>query len=105
MSKLVLSQLVPSKYDKVDLTSIVQAICTQINLVSEGRLAGRYQAQASVPVSVAAAVGDVIWDSNCTVRGSVAPGVAASYVRLGWICTAGSETAPTFVEWRVLTGT
>jgi len=105
LSKLVLHQLVPSKYDKSDFTPIILAICSQVNALAEGRLIGRHQAQASVPVSVSAAVGDVIWDSNCTVRGSVAPGIAASYVRLGWICTAGSPTAPTFVEWRVLTGT
>ena len=105
MSKLVLNQLVPLKYDKSDFIPIVAAICNQVNSLAEGRLAARHQAQASVPVSVSAAVGDIVWDSNCTVRGSVAPGVAASYVRLGWVCVAGSATAPTFVECRVLTGT
>lgn len=67
-------------------------------------MAARYQAQASVPVSVAAAVGDIVWDNNCTVRGSIAPGVAASYVRLGWVCTVGSLTNATWQEMRVATG-
>jgi hypothetical protein len=105
VSKLVLDLRVPNEYKRSDLADVIRAICNQVNTLSEGRITARYQAQASVPVSVAAAVGDVIWDSNATVRGSVAPGVAASYVRLGWVCTVASPTAPTFQEMRVLTGT
>lgn len=104
MSKLVLQLLVPEKYDKAAFSRIIREICQQENLHAEGRLEARYQAQASVPSSVAAAVGDIIWDSNCTVRGSVAPGVAASYVRLGWVCTVESPTNATWQEMRVLTG-
>jgi hypothetical protein len=83
---------------------IIRAITQQVNLEAEGRLAARYQAQASTPSSVAGAVGDIVWDSNCTVRGSVAPGVASSYVRLGWVCTVESPTNATWQEMRVLTG-
>jgi len=105
LSKLVLDKLVPSKYDKSDFVPLVLAICNQVNALAEGRLVARHQAQVSVPVSVSAAVGDIVWDSAPTVRGSVSPGVASNYVRLGWICTAGSPTAPTFVELRLPTGT
>jgi hypothetical protein len=104
LSKLVLENRVPEKYNRAAWVDIIRAICQQENSHAEGRLTARYQAQASVPSSVAAAVGDVIWDSNTTVRGSVAPGVAASYIRVGWICTAGSPTNATWQEWRVLTG-
>jgi hypothetical protein len=97
--------MVPETYNKSDFTRIIRAICQQVNLESEGRIAARYQAQSSVPSSVAAQVGDVVWDSNATVRGSVAPGVAASYVRIGWICTVESPTNATWQEMRVLTGT
>jgi hypothetical protein len=86
------------------MVRIIRAICQQVNLEAEGRLIARYQAQESVPSSVAAAVGDIVWDSNCTVRGSVAPGVASSYVRLGWVCTVESTTNATWQEMRVLTG-
>ena len=105
MSKLVLDLKVPNDYNKSDFAQIIRAICQQVNLHSEGRIEARYQAQASIPASVAAAVGDVVWHTNPTVVGSVAPGVAASYVLMGWICTAGSPTNATWQEWRVLTGT
>ena len=104
MSKLVLELKVPNEYKKSDLSEVIRAICQQVNSLSEGRISARYQAQESVPASVAADVGDIVWDSNATVRPSVSPGVAASYVRLGWICTVESPTNATFQEMRVLTG-
>lgn len=104
MSKLVLDLKVPNNYDRSALAEIIRAVCTQVNTLSEGRITARYQSQVSVPSSVAADVGDVIWDANATVRGSVAPGVASSYVRVGWICTVESPTNATWQEMRVLTG-
>lgn len=95
---------VPPDYKKSDFAEIIRAICNQVNTLSEGRITARYQAQASVPSSVAAQVGDFIWDSNPTVRGSVSPGVAASYVRQGWVCTVASPTNATWQEVRTLTG-
>ena len=104
MSKLVLDLKVPADYKKPDLQEIIRAICTQVPILSEGRISARYQAQVSVPTSVAANVGDIVWDSNTTVRPSVAPGVASSYVRLGWVCNVASPTNATWQEMRVLTG-
>lgn len=104
LSKLLLDLRLPNEYRKSDLSEIVRAICNQVNTLSEGRITARYQAQVSVPTSVAAAVGDCVWDSNTTVRASVAPGVAASYVRVGWVCTVESPTNATWQEMRVLTG-
>ena len=104
MSKLVLEFRVPAEYNKQTLTDIIRAICTQVNMLSEGSISARYQAQISVPAgSVAAQVGDIVWDSNTTVRGSVAPAVAASYVRLGWVCTVAG-TPGTWQEIRVPNG-
>jgi hypothetical protein len=105
LSKLILDQKVPAKYDKATLSDIIRTICSQVNVLSEGRLSARYQAQVSAPASVAAAVGDIVWDSNTTVRPSVSPGVASSYVRIGWVCTVESPTDATWQEMRVLTGT
>ncbi len=104
MSKLVLEYKVPQQYAASSFVEIIRAICQQANSHAEGKLAGRYQAQDTLQSSIAGAVGDIIWDSSPSVTGSVAPGVAASYVRLGWICTSGSPTNATFVEMRVLTG-
>src|SRR3990167_10977945 len=106
MSKLVLELQVPDKYDKPTLARVIQAICYQVNLLSEGSITARYQAQASVPSSSAVAYvqGDMVWDSNPTVRASVAPGVASNYVRLGWLSVAPGKPG-TFVEVRTLTGT
>lgn len=105
MSKLSFDYAITDDYDRQNFAAILRSIMFQVNPLSEGLMSARYAARASMPVSVSAAVGDIVWDSNTTVRASVAPGLAASYVRLGWVCTAGSPTAPTFVEMRVLTGT
>lgn len=104
MSKLLLDQRVPYEYDKAVFSEIVRAITGQLNGLSEGKVVNRYNAQASMPVSVGAAVSDFVPDSNATVRGSVAPGVAASYVRIGWVCTVAHPTNATWQECRVLTG-
>jgi hypothetical protein len=105
LSKLVLDLRVPVEYDRSRLAEIIRAICQQVNTLSEGRITARYQAQASVPASVAAEVGDVVWNVNPTVVGSVAPGIAASFVNMGWVCTVESPTNATWQEMRVLTGT
>jgi len=104
LSKLDLVSRVPGQYERQTFADIIRAICTQSNLHAEGRLAGRYQAQASVPVFAAAAVGDLVWDNNATVYASVAAGLGASYVRLGWICNVASPTNATWQELRLLTG-
>ena len=110
MSRLVLDLKVPATYDRQVFTDIIRAVCGQVNQLSEGKIQARYSASTAVPsASVAAAVGDIVWDSNPTQQSSVAPGVAANYVRLGWECTTGGTgeggDAPTFREIRVLTGT
>lgn len=109
MSKLSIDQKTPREYNQATFVDILRAIQGQVNNLSEGKIAAKYNAQSSVPSSLAAqvsfAVGDFIPDSNQTVRSSVAPGVAAAYVRKGWICVApGTGVTATFVEERVLTG-
>ena len=105
MSKLVLDFKVPSEYRKDQVVDIVRMICNQVNDLSEGRITARYNAHTAAPSGSAMSYlkGDMVWDSNPTVTGSVAPGVAASYVRLGWVCVA-SGTPGTFQEVRTLTG-
>jgi hypothetical protein len=105
LSRLQLEVMVPDKYDKARVADIVRALCSQVSNLSEGRLSARYYNATVIPSATAmpGAVGDIVWDSNTTVRGSVAPGVAASYVRLGWVCTV-SGAPGTWQEMRVLTG-
>lgn len=105
MSKLNLDQGVPNSYSKADLSRVILAITGQLNGLSEGRIAARYNAQASVPSggSVSYAVGDFVPDTNCTVGASVVSGLGVSYIRLGWVCTVPG-TPGTFQEVRVLTG-
>lgn len=108
LSRLVLDLMMPDKYDKQVMTNIIRAICNQVNTLSEGKIQAKYNAQASVPADVNGSyqVGDFIPDTNCTVRGSVAPGIAASYIREGWLCVSpGTGATATFAEKRVLTGT
>jgi hypothetical protein len=106
VSKLVLDLKVPSEYKKTDFAEIIRAICNQVNTLSEGKLTARYNAQESMPSSVATAVsfavGDFIPDANCTVRGSA----GSQYVRSGWrVVSPGTGATATFVEVRELTGT
>jgi hypothetical protein len=105
LSKLVLDVYIRDDYDRTNITEVIRAICNQVNNLSEGKIQARYQAQSVVPSSVAAQIGDHVWDLNTTVRGSVAPGVAASYVRLGWVCTVSDPNNPVWQEMRALTGT
>ena len=95
---------IPSQYDKSNISDVIRAITTPLGLLLDGRIQPKATA-STVPSGSAfsATPGDVVWDSNPTVRGSVAPGVAASYVRWGWICTVPG-TPGTWQEIRVLTG-
>jgi hypothetical protein len=82
MSKLVLDQQIPNEYKRADIAEVIRAICQQVNSHSEGRLAGRYQAQVSSPASVAAAVGDIVWNSTPSSGGP-----------LGWVCVTSGNPA------------
>ncbi len=108
MSKLVLDFQVPEKYEKQAVTAIIRAICQQVNSLSEGAIAARYQAQTTNPTtnaSVSYALGDIVWNSAPTEIGSVAAGIAAKYVLVGWECVApGTGSGATFKEMRFLTG-
>lgn len=96
---------VPAEYEKQAFSRIIRAIINQVNSLSEGRLSAKYNAQTTIPTGTnyAYAKGDFVPDSNPTVTGSVSPGLAASYVRIGWYCVA-SGSPGTFKEARVLIG-
>lgn len=100
--KLVLDFQVPAQYDRTTITQIIRAITHQVNDLSEGMIRARYNAQSSVPNSagVTYAPGDQVPDSNPTVQGSIAPGVASNYVRGGAIKTGDG----TLHELRFFTG-
>ena len=105
MSKLILDLKVPDKYDKSTMTDIVRVICSQVNLLSEGKIQARYQAQSVAPgSSVAAQVGDEVWNLNPTVvNGTVTGALVGSYILEKWICTSADLVNPVWREVRVLT--
>lgn len=72
---------------------------TLLNLLTDGRLAGKNNAVASVPTSGAYARGDFVPNSAPSELG--APG--SKYVVIGWLCTVGG-TPGTLVPCRCLTG-
>ena len=89
MSKLNSSLTVPQEYDRSRLTQILTGVDTQVNSLSEGMMVARYNTDTGTPASsaVAAAIGDIVWNSNATMLGTV----LSQYVVLGWVCTtAGS---------------
>lgn len=71
----------------------------QINLISEGRIAGSYTALTSVPTSGTNMQGDSVKNSTPTELGTA----GSKYVIEGWVCVA-SGTPGTWVQKRFLTG-
>ena len=71
----------------------------QVHALSEGRMAGTYNAQTAAPTTGTWAIGDYIKNSAPAEAGSA----ASKYVILGWVCTV-SGTPGTWLQCRALTG-
>jgi hypothetical protein len=97
--KLSLRNKVPPQYSQAAFTRIVEDIERQVSLVSEGRLAGTYNAYTAAPTTGTWAKGDFVRNSNPAESGSA----SSKYVVLGWVCTV-SGTPGTWLQCRVLTG-
>lgn len=81
------------------LIKALRDIGYQVNLISEGNIAGTYNAQSAAPTTGIHAHGDFVKKLS-----PVEAGVAlAKYVIVGWVCVAGGEPG-TWVECRFLTG-
>jgi hypothetical protein len=78
---------------------VLRRICQQLNGLSEGRIANRYNAAASAPTTGSYQQGDFIPNSAPTEAGTG----GWTYIVAGWICTV-SGTPGTFEEFRVSTG-
>jgi len=94
-------KLSPTPRVKLDAETqrVYREFATQVNLLSEGKLTGSYNAMPSAPASGSYAQGDFIRNSNPTELGSG----GSKYVVFGWICvTSGSPG--TFLDCRFLTG-
>jgi len=72
---------------------------TQINLLSEGRIAGFYTALTAAPTSGTWMQGDFVKNSAPTELGAA----SSKYVIHGWDCVV-SGTPGTWVQCRFLTG-
>lgn len=82
-----------------NLIDLLKRIAYQVNLVSEGSLAGTYNASTAAPTTGTWAKGDFIRNSNPSELGSA----GSKYVVKGWICVTGG-TPGTWVQSRTLTG-
>lgn len=72
---------------------------TQVNLISEGRIAGFYTATTAAPTTGSWMQGDFLMNSAPTELGSA----SSKYVIEGWTCVV-SGTPGTWVQRRFLTG-
>ena len=72
---------------------------TQVNLLSEGRLAAEYGATTAAPTTGTHARGDFVRNSEPSELG----GASSKYGIYGWLCVTGGEPG-TWVECRFLTG-
>ena len=82
-----------------DLQRELREHATQVNLLTEGRIAAVTNATTAAPTSGPNQQGDFVRNSAPTELGLV----SRKYVILGWVCVA-SGTPGTFVQCRVLTG-
>lgn len=85
-----------------DLNDYLRKIQQQVNQLSEGSVAARYQANTAPPAvgnKQLYAKGDKIDNANPVELGSA----GSKYVVTGWICTAGG-TPGTWLALRSLTG-
>lgn len=85
-----------------DLNDYLRKIQQQLNQLSEGSIAARYQANTAPPAAgnkQLYATGDKIDNKTPVELGSA----GSKYVITGWICTAGG-TPGTWVQLRSLTG-
>lgn len=74
-------------------------LAVQINQLSEGRIAAKYNAATAAPTTETWQQGDFIANSAPAEAGAV----GSKYVVLGWVCVA-SGTPGTWVDCRCLTG-
>ena len=85
--KLVLAQRLPANYSKDILSDLFRRVETQVNGLSEGALAARYQAASAAPTTGTYAKGDIVWNSAPTSGGFI-----------GWVCVAAG-TPGTWKTW------
>jgi len=78
--KLSLRQRVPHEYQPAEFQTLLGEVEQQVNLLAEGRLAGRHFTAASIPTVGSFARGDIIWNSAPISGGTV-----------GWICVAAGS--------------
>lgn len=72
---------------------------TQVNLLSEGRIAAEYGASTAAPTTGTHAQGDFMRNSAPTELGTG----GSKYVIFGWVCVSGG-TPGTWLQCRYLTG-
>ena len=72
---------------------------TQVNLLSEGRIAAEYAATTAAPTTGTHARGDFVRNSEPSELGTA----SSKYVIFGWLCVTGGEPG-TWVQCRFLTG-
>ena len=82
-----------------ETTRWFRQIAQQVNGLSEGAIAARYNAAAAPPTTGGWAKGDTLTNSNPAELGTA----LSRYVITGWICVA-SGTPGTWLQTRALTG-
>ena len=89
----------PRTNEDAETTRWYRQIAYQVNALSEGKAAAKYQATTAAPTTGTWAQGDFVANSA-----PVELGVALSkYVLVGWICVAAG-TPGTWLQQRILTG-
>jgi len=91
--------IIPRTNEDAESTRWAKQIAYQVNLISEGKIAGFYAAMTSVPTSGTWAQGDFVLNATPSELGTA----GSKYVIHGWRCTVGG-TPGTWIQCRFLTG-
>lgn len=89
----------PRTHETPETTRWYMQIAQQVNAISEGLIAGFYNAQSAAPTTGTWAQGDFLKNKAPAELGTA----GSKYVITGWICTAAG-TPGTWLQQRSLTG-
>lgn len=99
MSKLASRVRLPQEYDKAVLGLVMDAVDTQVNLLSTGAISGTFNAYTAAPTTGTYQKGDFVRNSTPAEAG----GVGTKYIVFGFVCTVAG-TPGTWLPLRCLTG-
>src|SRR5688572_2105819 len=96
--KVSVANRLPLEWSRETVSALLREVETEIGLLAEGYLAGRYAAGTAAPTTGSWAKGDIRWNSNPSESGAT----GSKVIVLGWLCTVAG-TPGTWEQIQILT--